>query len=49
MKSERAYLKKLAYKELDVDEFYEIQQRDKKSKKIVPKVRKSKSKWNDYK
>jgi hypothetical protein len=47
MKSERAYLKKLAYNEIGDDEFYEIQQRDKKSKKGVPKVRKSKNKWND--
>lgn len=47
MKSERAYLKKLAYNEIGEDEFYEIQQRDRKSKKVVPKVKKNKSKWDD--
>lgn len=47
MKSERAYLKKLAYNEIDEDEFYEIQQRDVKSKKVVPKEKKNKSKWDD--
>ncbi len=47
MKSERAYLKKLAYNEIDEDEFYEIQKRDRKSKKGVPKVKKPKNKWDD--
>jgi hypothetical protein len=47
MKSERAYLKKLAYNEIDEDEFYEIQKRDRASKKVVPKVRKPKNKWDD--
>lgn len=46
MKSERAYLKKLAYNELDEDTFYEIQRRDKKSKKSVPKLKKGKEKWD---
>jgi hypothetical protein len=47
MKSERAYLKKLAYNEIDEDEFYEIQQKNVKSKKAVLKVKKRKSKWDE--
>jgi hypothetical protein len=47
MKSERAYLKKLAYNEIDEDEFYEIQKRDRKSKKAVSKLKKPKNKWDD--
>jgi hypothetical protein len=46
MKSERSYLKKLAYNEIDEDEFYELQKRDRKSKKAVPKVKKNKNKWD---
>ena len=47
MKSERAYLKKLAYNEIDEDEFYEIQKWDRKSKKAVSKLKKPKNKWDD--
>lgn len=47
MKSEKAYLKKLAYGKLDEDEYYDIRQRDIKFKKIVTKVRKVKNKWDE--
>lgn len=47
MKSERAYLKKLAQNVVGEDEFYERELKSSKGKKIVPKVKKSKNNWND--
>lgn len=47
MKSERAYLKKLAQNQIGEDEFYEKQIKTIRSKKIVPKLKKSKNKWNE--
>ena len=43
MKSERAYLKKLAQKVVEEDEFYEREVKFSKPKKVVPKVKKSKN------
>lgn len=47
MKSERAYLKKLAQNVVEVDEFYEKEVKFSKPKKLIPKVKKSKYDWED--
>jgi hypothetical protein len=47
MKSERAYLKKLAQNVVGEDEFYERELKFSKPKKSVPKVKKSKNNWEN--
>lgn len=48
MKSEKAYLKKLAYKEIEEDEFYEREIKFSKKKKTSKSIKKNKnSKWDN--
>lgn len=47
MKSERAYLKKLALREIEEDEFYEKEYKFNKKKKAGKKIKKLKlNKWD---
>jgi hypothetical protein len=45
MKSERAFLKKLAQNEIEVDEFYEKELKYSKIKKNTDSKKKLKNKW----
>jgi hypothetical protein len=47
MKSERAFLKKLAQMEIGEDEFYEKELKFTKPKKVNNKAKHIKKEWND--
>lgn len=46
MKGERAFLKKLAQREIGEDEFYEKEIKFSKSKKISTKPKRNKAEWD---